>query len=305
MIRDRYDHEHAEEYGLIADAFAESPPAQLRERTLRTARFRRPAATAPPPAISPVEALSRTIDDVGRLLAELTDVDWDLPAIDDLTVKGLVGHVVGADRYLGAKLGAWDGDYGTVEHDHRATTRNAIDEAMDSTPGDVTSTWSHTSSALVQHLNELHPDELLAPARYNVVQTDLGGVLVARTFELWTHVEDICRATSRPLVPPDTERLTVMTNVAAALVPLGVEMVSGGTNATVRLVLTGEGGGTWDRALGEGGPGEPDATIVADAVDFCRLMARRIAPNDLDCELLGDRDLGELVLVGATQFAMD
>ncbi len=33
--------------------------------------------------------------------------------------------------------------------------------------------------------------------------------------------------------------------------------------------------------------GEPSVTIVADAVEFCRLAAQRIAPADLDAGDLG------------------
>ena len=96
-------------------------------------------------------------------------------------------------------------------------------------------------------------------------------------FEVWTHDEDIRRATGRPAAPPDAARLRRMSRIAVPSLPFGLVM-SGmdGAGRTVRIVLTGAGGGTWDRALGLGElAGEPEATIVLDIVDYCRLAAKR------------------------------
>jgi hypothetical protein len=73
---------------------------------------------------------------------------------------------------------------------------------------------------------------------------------------------------------------------------------------TARIVLTGRGGGVWNQPLQVGGePVEPSVTIVADAIEFCRLAAQRIAPTDLAADIDGPTDLAIKVLRGASVFA--
>ncbi len=65
-------------------------------------------------------------------------------------------------------------------------------------------------------------------------------------------------------------------------------------------MLTGLGGGTFD--LG-GAPG-PTTTIVTDVVDYCRVAARRVEPDDLDCTIDGDTALAADLLRAAAVFAV-
>ena len=114
-------------------------------------------------------------------------------------------------------------------------------------------------------------------------------------FEIWTHDEDIRRATGRPPAPPDPARLRRMSRIAVPSLPFGMAM-SGleGGGRTVRVVLTGAGGGTWDQALDLGaGPGHAEATVVVDVVDYCRLAARRVTPAQLDAVIEGDHELAQ------------
>jgi hypothetical protein len=74
-----------------------------------------------------------------------------------------------------------------------------------------------------------------------------------------------------------------------------------GSVGTVRIVLTGEGGGTFD--LGEPEAGRR-ALLVADVVDYCRVVARRIAPADLAAVREGDTALLDDLLVAAGAFAV-
>ena len=79
--------------------------------------------------------------------------------------------------------------------------------------------------------------------------------------------------------------------------------IDGGRH-TARIVLTGRGGGVWNQPLQLGGdPAEPSVTIVADALEFCRLAAQRIAPDDLNADIEGSNDLADNVLRGASVFA--
>jgi len=130
-------------------------------------------------------------------------------------------------------------------------------------------------------------------------------MLVVRTFEIWTHTDDIRRAIGRPVDAPDAPSLTLMSNLAVNALPLGLAL-SGRSVAqrTARIVLTGPGGGTWDQALAVGEvAGAPDVTLVLDVVDYCRLASRRIAPDEVAVDIEGDAALGRHVLVGAGVFS--
>lgn len=290
---------------LLAAATTDAAPLAVRPRILSAAKDRPRLRPVP---LSPVEALAAVVVDVGELLASLTGDDWSTAAaLGELSVRDTVSHLTGADRYLGVKTGAWVEPLAGDELDHLAISRPSIDAGTLLTNAELLDRWQVTSAALIAHLRTIPAADLGEPSRYNVIEAPLGGVLVARAFELWTHTEDICRAIGRPLRPPSADVLGAMTDVAAELVPVGYQLETGRTDSqTLRLVLTGPGGGTWDRALTPGAmAGPPDIVVVADAVDFCRLIAMRLAPADLDCEIIGELTMGHAVLAGATRFAMD
>jgi hypothetical protein len=133
------------------------------------------------------------------------------------------------------------------------------------------------------------------------------GMLVLRTFEVWTHHEDVCRATGRSLPVLDGSRLRLMSSDLMDVLPAALTITgSARPGRTTRVVLTGLGGGAFERPMAiDGAVGVPDVVITSDVVDFCRLAARRIAPPDLDATIEGDHELAELVLAAAGVFAKD
>ena len=75
-------------------------PEGLRDRVL-TASLRARAAGRPEPVvpeISPAEAFSRAAYAFYRMLGVLLAEDWHRPALRDLNVQGLVGHLVGVEE---------------------------------------------------------------------------------------------------------------------------------------------------------------------------------------------------------------
>jgi hypothetical protein len=138
------------------------------------------------------------------------------------------------------------------------------------------------------------PDRLSERASLHGLRMPLDDLLVARTFELWTHEEDIRRATGRPLQAPDAASLRLMTELAISLVPAVMARADRpGDVQRARIVLTGTGGGTWQTALdaradGAGREGPVDVRIVVDAVAFCRLVANRADPDALAAIVTGD-----------------
>lgn len=84
-----------------------------------------------------------------------------------------------------------------------------------------------------------------APVALHGMRLTVGTLLVVRAFELWTHDNDIRRASGRPLATPDASVVRLMTGLAAGLLPLAAAR-AGFVKPTlvhlVHLVLTGPGG---------------------------------------------------------------
>jgi hypothetical protein len=160
--------------------------------------------------------------------------------------------------------------------------------------------WIHVAARVVEVVDGLDLDVSL---RFHQWPFSLRSLLVARSFELWTHADDVRRATDRPLAPPSPADLVTMSATSVSSLPLAVHAVSSSVpDCRVRIVLTGDGGSTFDVELGRGGAER--ASIVTDLVDWCRIASRRIAPGDLERTVDGDPGVVELVLQAAAIIAM-
>ncbi|MGZ6986838.1 MAG: maleylpyruvate isomerase N-terminal domain-containing protein [Ilumatobacteraceae bacterium] len=295
--------------GLLAAAVAARPPDRLGGVIVDAARVARPAGQAVESlgggrAANPAEAFVQTVDEFASLLtnpgngAIVEPYGW--------SVTQLVAHLVEVDLYLGRQLGLWQHEIDErIEHDHLAMTEVAVREAMRADFAETVARWSRVSAELCSNVSLLDSDGLRRRIKFHMLETRVSTVLVARIFEVWTHIEDLCRALRCDAPQLDAGRLHLMTRAAVAAIPLGMLLaqIDGGQN-TARIVLTGRGGGVWNQSLQFGGQAaEPSVTIVADAVDFCRLAAQRIAPTDLAAEVEGSMDLAIEVLRGASVFA--
>jgi uncharacterized protein (TIGR03083 family) len=290
------------------DRIAQAPPAGLRDGVIALARSRRPrgASLLEVGELSSVEAYAGTIELLGGLLDQLAPSDWDVPTIEGWSVKGLVSHLIAIEKYFGRQLGLWLFDVDPdLEHDHLGMTRAFVESWRDRSGDEVLARWRALTTTTTRHLQSLERAAFRLPFHFHYLDTTLSTVLIARVFEIWTHDEDIRRATGRVIVAPDGARLRRMSRVAVASMPFGLAF--GGApvaGRTARIVLTGPGGGTWDQALGLGETaGEPDTTLVLDVVDYCRLAARRLTAGDVAVTVEGDAELARLVLAGAGVFA--
>jgi uncharacterized protein (TIGR03083 family) len=282
-------------------------PPGLRERVLATALAARPAGRAvpAPPEITPIEAFRRAADAFAGLLSTLSDEQWHVRVLRNLDVHGLVGHLAGVECHVQAALA---GDPAVADVDHVEATLSAARAQAGRTPDETRRTWraaADATTALLAATGDL--DRVVAVHR---IRLPLGSLLVVRAFELWTHENDIRAAVGLPLRVPDPSTLTLMTQLASRLLPHGVARVENGqAPVDLHLVLTGPGGGTWDLELGERAGGDarqvPEVTIVADTLGFCRLVANRIRPADLDAHLSGAVAHAPHILAGAAALALD
>lgn len=277
-------------------------PAGLRERVLTASQRARAAGRAVPeaPEISPAEAFSRAVDAFHGVLCALGDADWRLPVLRDLDVQGLVGHLIGVEDDCRRCL---SGDPEVAGADHVESTQPAAERQAGRPAARTRAEWRRAVNTTLG-LVEAHGD-LGSEVAVHGMQLPLGALLVVRAFELWTHENDIRRAAGLPPSVPDASTLYLMTSLAAQLLPYGASLTGLREPVNVRLVLTGSGGGTWDVAVGAAPPDPVSISIVTDVVGFCRLVANRVTPADLDLHVTGDAGRAAGVLAAASALALD
>ena len=289
--------------GALATADAVPPPGGVRDRVLgRVQGTPRP----PSPPVDLIPLYRRQVAELAAVLDTVPDRAWSRDTAAGWTIHELVAHLVGVESYVASRLDL--GDFtpppGT-EHDHVGMTVPIIDAERSRHPTETRQAWERAAWAVVGLLEASGPELLERRIDLYGIPTSARTALVARMFELWTHADDVRRALGRPLVDPDAERLAAMSDVAARSLPTGMTL-SGRARPgqSAKLVLLGGGGGTWTvpLALGDRG-GAPAVTVVADVVDFCRVAATRLPPEELDHDVEGDGELAEEVLRAVAIFA--
>jgi len=277
-------------------------PAGLRERVLAASRQARAAGRPVPEVveISPAEAFSRAADAFYRLLCALGDDDWRITVLRGLDVQGLVGHLIGVEDDMHRCL---SGDPEVADASHVESTQPAAARQAGRPAARTCADWRRAADRTLDLVHAA--GDLCAEVAMHGMRLPLGALLVVRAFELWTHDDDIRRAAGLPLTAPDPATLGLMTRLAARLLPHAATRTGLREPVNVRLVLTGPGGGTWDIAVGEGPPDPVSVRIVADAVGFCRLVANRVTPADLDLHVTGDPGRAAGVLAAASALALD
>lgn len=277
-------------------------PPGVRDRVLAAASRARPPGPPLPelPAISAAEAFSRAADAFFGMLTTLHPADWRQPVLRDLDVQGLVGHLIGVEDDVQSCL---SGDPAVADLDHVEATRAVALQQRGRPPRQTRDAWRRAVDRSLELAAAVAPDR---PVAIHGMRLPADALLVVRAFELWVHENDIRRATGLPSSVPDLATLRLMTQLAVRMLPAAVA----GAGHTVRplrlrLVLTGGGGGSWDVEVGDPPPGPAPTTIVVDAVAFCRLVANRGTPDDLDVHVTGERARVAEVLTAAASLALD
>lgn len=300
----------AEVLAALAETVAVTPPPALRQRLV--AEIARRPRVAVEPALAPDLYRSRGAV-LHRLLGELADDDWSaVVAPYGWTVHRLVAHLVMIEEYTARQLGLTGdaplppGEASTA--DHLGLGAEQADELMATPPAGTVARWWAAASLIAAHVGSAGFDPS-APVPLHQWPFDAVTALVARSFELWTHGDDIRRATGRPLEEVPAAELRTMSSTSVQGLPLLLALqpppADGGAEAPVvltptRVVLTGPGGGTFEL----GGPGPQANLLVADVVDYCRVVSRRLAPESLAGTREGDERLLASLLVASQAIAM-
>jgi uncharacterized protein (TIGR03083 family) len=276
-------------------------PEGLRDRVLAASWRARSAGRPVPdvPGISPLEAFSRAADALYGMLCALDDEAWRCTVLRDLDVQQLIGHLTGVEEDMQRCL---SGDPAVADADHVGSTQPWATRQTGQPPASTRAEWRGAAGRTLALARE-HGDPAAEVALHGM-RLPLSALLVVRAFELWTHDNDIRRATGLPPAVPDASTLRLMTGLSARLLPHGAARAGLREPTRVHLVLTGPGGGTWDVAIG--GQGQPVSVgIVTGAIGFCRLVANRATPEELDLHITGDAGRAAGILAAASALALD
>ena len=238
------------------------------------------------------------------LLADLDESVWLRNAAPyEWIVHGLIAHLLVIEQYTAVRFGLAVGataQLATDNDDHLAMGADQIAAEVRDSPKATMDRWAAAADRIVQHVKS-RDFQADAPVPLHGWPFSASAALVARSFELWTHTGDIRRAAGlAPEQTPAAELSTMSSYSVASLPFLLPTIASHSLLAPTRVVLTGVGGGTYDI----GGAGERMALLVADVVDYCRVVARRVDPSDLPATIEGNDALVRALLDASRAFAV-
>jgi uncharacterized protein (TIGR03083 family) len=274
------------------------PPPEVRSPVLdaarSTARPHREVSTA-------VEAFRHQLAAFDHVVRTVAGEQWELPALPyPWTLHGLVAHLLQIERYMERTLGFADGERDEFETDHLRFGRAAMADELARRPESTVESWREAVARLDPHLDSLDLDR---EVMFHQWPFSVRSLLLARAFEVWTHADDIRRAVGDEMVAPTAMDVRAMSSASVGSLPLAIHVVADSVpDGSARIVLTGEGGGVWDLQLGRGG--HELVSIVADVVDYCRVVSKRIAVDELQATIEGDHRLAERLLTAATIIAV-
>ncbi|MBM9505136.1 maleylpyruvate isomerase N-terminal domain-containing protein [Actinacidiphila acididurans] len=249
------------------------------------------------------------------------------PVSRRVTVEQVIAHLTALDSLVGRPLGLPEpgGDPAAPpERASRGRLRRVRPEhelpldpwertaahwaAQNHLPGaTLRSLWREQTHNLVRTVSFAGQGVAALTVEYGVAALPLRDAFVDRAFECWMHAADIAEAVDYPYEPPAPRSLNRMVDLAARLLPdvLAERRRAGLTTSPSRLVaagrpgrsllleIDGPGGGEWYLPLDSPGalasPEETVAHVAMDSVEFCRLAAGRIEPEQIAAGQLGDR----------------
>ena len=297
--------------GLLGSLAAATPASDLRGRVLGAAQDHRPAGFGvdPDPAdpIDPREIFRRGISASLSEIERLDPAEWRAPLLRrEWDVHEMVGHLIGAARYLDGALGRDEAIRDLPLAEHVAFTQPFIDTQRSASPAEATAAFGNAFSALAEHATTLDGEGLTTITQYYGFEVPRAAALVAASFELWAHVDDIRRAVGHEPLVPGGDELSAMCRLAGGVLPFTLAYV--GTphpGRSARLVLTGPGGGTYVVSTAEEppAPGDEDALVVIPALGFCRIAGRHLDVDEVDLDIEGDEAFARDMLSSARVLA--
>ncbi len=305
----------------------------LRSRVLAGCLDRRPPRIPVPDWAVAYDAETARLD---ALLQDIGDGEWhapvrlkwydggaDRPVNRRTTVAGVIAHLLTVDGLVAVALGLEDplGELAPEEDTPYARTETYWKASHFPPTRTVRMPWREQSHALVRTVSFAGggSGELTVP--YGVFSLPLRDSLVDRAFECWVHAGDIADAVDYPYEPPAPRHLNRMIDLAARMLPSTLAqrrreglaspakslVRAGSPGRSLRLEVEGRGGGEWLIALdspGAVGSAEHEVAHVAlDGVEFCKLAAGHVLPEEAAAGQDGDREAIRDVLSAAASLS--
>ncbi|MCF3134354.1 zf-HC2 domain-containing protein [Streptomyces olivochromogenes] len=306
----------------------------LRTRVLDGCLDRRPPRIPVPGWAAPYDAESARLD---ALLQDFGDAEWHAPVrlrwfegngtmSRRTTVAGVIAHLLSVDGLVAVALGLEDplGDPEAEGARGSAARTEAFWRASRFPPTrSVRVPWREQSHHLVRTVSFTGGSTGALAVPYGDFTLPLHDAMLDRAFECWVHAEDIAEAVDYPYEPPAPRHLNRMIDLAARMLPAVLaarrreglaapgaarHLVPAGTpGRTLRLEIEGSGGGEWLIPLDSpGAAGSADhevAHVALDGVEFCRLAAGHVSPQEAAAGQGGDREAIRDVLFAAASLS--
>ncbi|MFI1144651.1 maleylpyruvate isomerase N-terminal domain-containing protein [Streptomyces sp. NPDC020780] len=302
----------------------------LRNRVLEACLGRRPARIPVPSWAAPYDAETARLD---ALLRDIRDAEWhapvrlkwfqdERPAHRRTTVAGVIGHLMTVDGLVSAALGLDDPlGRGDKPLSPTARTESWWSSAARPPTRAVREPWRDQSHTLVRTASFAGRGVADLSVPYGDFALPLRDSLLERAFECWVHGGDIADAVDYPYEPPAAAHLHGMIDLAVRLLPATLAgrrraglagparglVTAGSPGRSLHLEVEGRGGGDWYIALDSpaavGSAGHAVAQVALDGVEFCRLVAGHVPPEEAAAGQEGDREAVRDVLFAAASLS--
>nr|WP_129311966.1 maleylpyruvate isomerase N-terminal domain-containing protein [Streptomyces sp. L2] len=309
-----------EAVGLLRGPESLDLDPSLRARVLESCLDRRPPHVPVPEWAAPYDAETARLD---ALLQDFGDAEWHAPVrlrwfeggaatSRRTTVAGVIAHLLSVDGLVAVALGLDDPlteVAGAAEKAGPAARTEAFWEGSRFPPtASVRAPWREQSHGLVRTVSFTGSGAGGLTVPYGEFELPLYDAMVDRAFECWVHAEDIAEAVDYPYEAPAPAHLHRMIDLAARMLPAALaerrraglsapgaapHLVSAGRpGRSLRLEIEGAGGGEWliplDSPAAAGSAEVTVAHVALDDIEFCRLAAGRIPPDDAAAGQDGD-----------------
>ncbi|MFJ8075465.1 zf-HC2 domain-containing protein [Streptomyces sp. NPDC096176] len=297
----------------------------LRFRVLENCLGRRPARIPVPDWADPYDAETARLD---ALLRDIGDSEWHAPVrlkwfegerqiSRRTTVAGVIGHLMTVDGLVATALGL-DDPLGPHAPTLPAERTESFWSTADLPPtGRIRDPWRDQSHTLIRTVSFAGRGVAELSVSYGSFALPLQDALLDRAFECWIHADDIADAVDYPYAPPSGAHLNRMIDLAARLLPAALAerrraglagppqhlIAAGAPGRSLHLEVEGSGGGSWYIALDSpaavGSPDKSVAQVALDGVEFCKLVAGHVSPEEAAAGQDGDREAIRDVLFAA------
>ncbi|MFF4689492.1 zf-HC2 domain-containing protein [Streptomyces sp. NPDC001307] len=296
----------------------------LRTRVLASCLERRPPRIPVPEWARPYDAETARLD---ALLQDFGDAEWHAPVrlrwfesdaakSRRTTVAGVIAHLLSVDGLVAVGLGLEDPLTEVVG----AAVRQAVGPAERTEAfwrtshfpptRSVRGPWREQGHGLVRTVSFTGGQAGGLAVSYGDFELPLHDAMLDRAFECWVHAEDIAEAVDYPYQPPAPRHLNKMIDLATRTLPTALARrrqtglaspargrhlgIAGEPGRSLRLEIEGAAGGEWliplDSPAAVASADLEVAHVALDGVEFCRLAAGRVSPEEAAAGQVGDRE---------------